>query len=552
MSARRRWFLLAAGWALLLVLGIQGFLQQADDAGLDRSGLDVLYLTMQLAALDYGGGDTALNWRLEIARFVAPMMAAGTLLQTASVVFRDQFARFRARFRRGHTVVCGLGTAGSRLAVALAGAGHRVVAVERDPASPGAAQARGHEIPVLTGDATDHDLLRAAGVDRATRLVAVDDDDATNVSIALAVRALPRRGAGPLRCSIRLDDADMCALLRGGDLAGGAVRLDFFNLQEAAARAWLAEHPPFGDGSRPPHLAVVGLGQLGRGLVVAAAQQWAENGEGQLRLTLVDRVASGRWHALRLQHPALPSATETLSLDLDLDEPDGAAVDAFTTVLDTDPPTAVAITFEDETLALSSALLVHQAVRGRDVEVVVRVQEDVGLAALVTPPGLSLFPVLDKACTPAIVEGGVREQLARALHEDYLARVGADGTGYRRPWEELTDEERELSRSTADGAIAGLGAIGCDLVPLRRWGAPAVELTDDEVETLARLEHERWFADRTAAGWTWAEVRDDQKRTNPLLLPWDELPEATRGQNRGSSRALPGMLARAGFEPARR
>ena len=114
MSQRRRWYLLAFGWVVLLVLGMGGFIEQAHAADLDRGGLDVLYLTLQLAALDYQGGDSDLNWRLEIARFAAPLIAAGTLLQTASVIFRDQFARFRARFLRAHTVVCGLGAAGSR------------------------------------------------------------------------------------------------------------------------------------------------------------------------------------------------------------------------------------------------------------------------------------------------------------------------------------------------------------------------------------------------------------------------------------------------------
>jgi hypothetical protein len=85
-SARRRWFLLAAAWAALLVLGIGGFIQQADDGNVPRSNLETLYLTVQLATLEYEGGDNDLNWRLEVARFVAPLIAAGTVLQTASVI----------------------------------------------------------------------------------------------------------------------------------------------------------------------------------------------------------------------------------------------------------------------------------------------------------------------------------------------------------------------------------------------------------------------------------------------------------------------------------
>ena len=36
---------------------------------------------------DYDGSSGPMNWQLQVARFVAPVMAAGTVLQTASVVF---------------------------------------------------------------------------------------------------------------------------------------------------------------------------------------------------------------------------------------------------------------------------------------------------------------------------------------------------------------------------------------------------------------------------------------------------------------------------------
>src|SRR5690606_26999445 len=127
----------AGAWLVLLVLGVTGFVQQSRALDLDNSFLDHLYFTLQLAMLDYKGATSDINWRLEVARFAAPVLAAGTLVQSASVVFREQFSRWRVRFARGHTVVTGLGPAGTRLAAALAGAGRRVVAVHPDPAAPG-------------------------------------------------------------------------------------------------------------------------------------------------------------------------------------------------------------------------------------------------------------------------------------------------------------------------------------------------------------------------------------------------------------------------------
>ena len=126
---RRRWYLLAAGWVVLIVLGFTGFMAQKE-AVEDRTLLDNLYLTLQLAVLSYGGGGGDLNWRLEVARFAAPLMAMGTLFQAASVVFREQFERYRLSSFRGHTVVCGLGASGTRLALSLAQDGRPVIGVD--------------------------------------------------------------------------------------------------------------------------------------------------------------------------------------------------------------------------------------------------------------------------------------------------------------------------------------------------------------------------------------------------------------------------------------
>jgi hypothetical protein len=169
-------------------------------------------------------------------------------------------------------------------------------------------------------------------------------------------------------------------------------------------------------------------------------------------------------------------------------------------------------------------------------------------------PGVELFPFLDRTCTIATADGGVREQLAEAVHEDYLAHLAPDApeSSLQRPWSELSDADRELSRKRVDGIVADLDALGLDLVPLRRWGAPDVTLTDQELSLLAARDHQRWLDDRTAAGWTYGEVRDDEAKHNPLLVPWDELPDDARTFNLATASELLPMLARNGFEAATR
>ena len=65
---------------------------------------------------------------------------------------------------------------------------------------------------------------------------------------------------------------------------------------------------------------------------------------------------------------------------------------------------------------------------------------------------------------------------------------------------------------------------------------------------MARMEHMSWYEGKLQDGWRYAPDKDPNKKTNPALLPWEELPEAEREKNRAFIRGLPLLLARAGFQ----
>jgi RyR domain len=293
---------------------------------------------------------------------------------------------------------------------------------------------------------------------------------------------------------------------------------------------------------------------------LALAQAWADRpGDQPLPITLVDRVASGRWAAMCMQHPALRDVCAPTLFDFDLKAPRADEVERLREAVTNLQPTWVCMAFADESLALSTALLAQRELGIGTAPIVVRTRSESGLGALIhghTSAGrsnLRIFPFLERTCTVAVVDAGTREQLSRAVHEQYLADTAATSgdSDLRHPWDELTDDQRDPSRRRVDGVVADLDLLGYSLVPLRRWGAPVVELTDDEVTRLAEREHERWRTDRQAAGWTWAATRDNLAKHNPLLVAWSDVPDDARRMNVDAARALPAMLARAGYEPVR-
>jgi voltage-gated potassium channel len=91
----------------------------------------------------------------------------------------------------GHLVVCGFGRMGRLVAEEFSATGEAVVVVDRD-ARVLEGFAIPHGIP-LVGDATDDEVLRRAGVERARALVAAAASDADNVFVTMSARLLNER-----------------------------------------------------------------------------------------------------------------------------------------------------------------------------------------------------------------------------------------------------------------------------------------------------------------------------------------------------------------------
>lgn len=67
------------------------------------------------------------------------------------------------------------------------------------------------------------------------------------------------------------------------------------------------------------------------------------------------------------------------------------------------------------------------------------------------------------------------------------------------------------------------------------------------MEQLARNTHEVWAASRIAQGWTWGPERNDEKRTTPCLVPYEELPEVEKDYDRNTSMETLRMILSMGW-----
>jgi len=159
--------------------------------------IDALYQTVTTVTTvgfrELGEFDT----RLKIFTIVLIVVGVGTVLYTLSLgvqmLVEGQLREILGRRRMdkqiaeldGHVVLCGWGRVGRAVAADLKREGRAVVVVDSDPL-----RVTGVTLPLVVGDATQDETLRAAGIERAHALVAALADDADNLFVTLSGRSL--------------------------------------------------------------------------------------------------------------------------------------------------------------------------------------------------------------------------------------------------------------------------------------------------------------------------------------------------------------------------
>ncbi|MBO5779359.1 MAG: Ryanodine receptor Ryr [Clostridia bacterium] len=78
-----------------------------------------------------------------------------------------------------------------------------------------------------------------------------------------------------------------------------------------------------------------------------------------------------------------------------------------------------------------------------------------------------------------------------------------------------------------------------------------VQLPDEIMslaEVLSRNTHEVWSANRIKDGWVYGEVRDDEKKHHPCLIPYDELSEVEKDYDRHTSQEALKLIIKLGYK----
>ncbi|MGD1004910.1 MAG: RyR domain-containing protein [Methanoregulaceae archaeon] len=151
---------------------------------------------------------------------------------------------------------------------------------------------------------------------------------------------------------------------------------------------------------------------------------------------------------------------------------------------------------------------------------------------------------------------GTHELVARAIHEEYLEQQKKLGINPQTnpsmlPWNELPRNIQDSNLKQVDGIWRKLHLIQCAIGFSSEKNEPPFKFSNDEIEVLARYEHERWMNERVSKGWKYGSNVNHATKTHDCLVPWEQLSELQKEKDRNTIRTLPGILAKVNLKIVR-
>ncbi len=578
------WWLIGTLALVFFALGVIGFRWGPHHFGV----CDSLFQALQLFHLHWHwphGEEVPLV--LEVARFGAGGLGLAIIPLVLGYVFDGEVRRWWARkCWNGHVVVCGHCSRALSLLYDLRESGRKVVFIGRCPAPHTELP---HGVLYIEGEAQADGLLASVALERATDLIALNEDDRANLEIlSCAARHCEKHPpTASLTCHAHLQDnhlgTGLHRLVADGLKLPPGVVFRFFNYYETVARLLSCQYPlppsltRVSQGCKPPpdHIIIVGFGSFGQNValkLIKMGQQLVHDdtlpedkewGVSAPRITVVDRLGGKSTHAFLRAHPAVETLCDFRVIEAECDSREFLEL-SFLTPEDAASYTSIVFCVESEEVSLRSVLLMQDICRSaeKDIEAIyVRIARPERLgpvlekaAASPGKPRLVFFaPDSQVFSTDSILRQRL-DVLARGCHEAYLEVEKADRrannvtTAEGKTWEQLSESDRDNNREAADHLWAKLRTLGyaLEVVP---DGETAPQLDDHLIiaigqneEAFSRAEHYRWMTKRWMDGWRFGATRDNSRKLHPDLVPYEKLSEPTKDKDRINIRYIPKLL----------
>ncbi|HJW28880.1 MAG TPA: NAD-binding protein [Saprospiraceae bacterium] len=570
-----------------LLLGAVGFYQYGIMQNAPNNWTASLYLSLQLFVLNSGGVPGPVPITLDIARFLAPALTAGSIFLAIWWPLHQNYLLFKIRFWKHHIVVCGLSKKAELLILdflAQKGKNARIVLIESNDAHGSISFMRKKGVIVLPGNATDEEMLLKANLYNAKFLLALTNDEKTNIHIAQKATHLYNLAPDKilpdttLQIILHIDDFYTMNIFKEFHekavpdekqfrIHGSKIDYHVFSIYQLAAIFMIDNFSPDqyvsleSRNDPPAHILILGDNLAAQYLILEAAQMFHFANLKKTRITVVaDDVKD-----IELKIESLyPFLDETVELQY---VPTGIFFsDQCPTVCDELSVCYVALDDDGKSVYFSRKLRQFIFTQGSQMRkdnessfsksqnfesgappIKVLIPRNTALVNIfkdvvteMKSLNIELLNLDEEICNKKTIVDNRKEEdfIAKHIHYEW-AKNNAEKTStaigsMRDEWDKLKDAQKDSNRLPARHLHIKLRFVKAELTDSQEGEElDFTTIADTAWDSIARMEHNRWNAEKFIKGYRRIDPPQDRQLGRFLnenlklhwdLVPYDQLP----------------------------
>jgi len=415
-------------------------------------------------------------------------------------------------------------------------------------------------VKVVTYNGGFEGMLKATRASEANTLISICDNWLDNITICRAALSPALKNPSlQVKCMMESLERNRSFNCEEYFEKNSLSRLRIFNESEMLARKMFSEFPAdsiVAQTNKRVHVLMFGLTSVSEALILQLARLGHYRSGQKPKVSIVDSNLDTKMHSIINSIPAINNLLEINLVERSVGEL--KLKDIIEIINNKDRITIAYVCGINEIENLRIArMLLSEVAHGSNLYK----EKPFDVVALDPPGGIvlsdfyiygehagkfHLFSLVgqDRSTEKSIIAhsllGDLDDFIGRSLHDAYLKKdlqlLEQNPKHKIHPnsvaWENLPENIRNANRAVADHFDIKMRAVGCKVVP--EGIGTEVQLSPNEIEILAIMEHQRWWADRSINGWKLAEVRDDINRFHPNMVPYEELSNADKQKDRDS------------------
>lgn len=550
-----------------------GYTIYFNQTGRDPGFWSKLYFCLQLFVFNNQFNADPIPVLLNIGRFFSPFLLAGTIVKlffsTLIVKLNELYIRYRVH---GHLVFCGLGTKSYLLIKDYLSkiSDLQVVVIEQNRENQYINEIRNNRVRFILGCADDPVILEKANIYTASTIFALTDIDKTNIGIVHKVVELfeNKKINKPVKIILHISDHfNMNIFKEFQERNFNNIDFHAFNIYQKIASVVVNKNCPdqfasYSSTDDPRcHILIHGANKLGDELIKESIQLYHFANTSKIRITVVDHVISEKAAEFSLKYPSLDYIAEVEFITSD----ELFVNDTYRDLADI---SLCYITGETESQSFEIAkryrqLFVKNKIKLLNIadekgiqdkslliypRIVILMPRDPDILSLFKNTSavsdylrLDRFSFYEHVCKKEIIADDLNmiDNIAMQIHNIYRGLKEAE---LMRSWEKLTDREKDFNRYPARHLAVKLRYLKALLVSADQAGEEfdLGNITAHERFILAKMEHNRWIAEKLLAGYVPFEEIENPDLQSKLkshlslhkdIKLWDELSEADRNKD---------------------